>query len=136
VGRGDKASFWRSSWVNGRALKSLAPLLFQKAKRKNISVQKAMQRNKWVQHISPLSNLEELHQYLLLWEELGAVVRDENMTDDIKWRWTQDGQYTTRSAYKIQFMEDKRKSHFEIFGQQKRNPRSRFLHGYYSNIKS
>jgi hypothetical protein len=63
-----------------------------------------MQRNKWVQHISPLSNLEELRQYLLLWEELGAVVRDENMTDDIKWRWTQDGQYTTQSAYKIQFM--------------------------------
>jgi hypothetical protein len=123
VGRGDRASFWLSSWVNGRAPKSLAPLLFQKARRKNILVQKAMQRNKWVQHISPLSNLEELRQYLLLWEELGAVVRDENMTDDIKWRWTQYGQYTTQSAYKIQFMGRQKKISFRNIWTAKTEPK-------------
>jgi hypothetical protein len=34
VGRGDKASFWHSNWLSGRAPKYIAPTLFQKTKRK------------------------------------------------------------------------------------------------------
>jgi hypothetical protein len=46
VGRGDKATFWHSSWINGQAPKYIAPTLFRKTKRKNIIVSKAMVQNK------------------------------------------------------------------------------------------
>jgi len=35
VGKGNKASFWHSSWVNGAAPKNLAPSLFRKIKEEN-----------------------------------------------------------------------------------------------------
>jgi len=36
---GKMAQFWSSSWANGRTLNSMAPTLFKKAKRKNLSPQ-------------------------------------------------------------------------------------------------
>jgi hypothetical protein len=63
-----------------------------------------MENNKWILHISPLNTIDELKQYLVLWEELRAAPRDVNTTDEIEWRWAQDGQYTTQSGYKIQFV--------------------------------
>jgi hypothetical protein len=41
IGDGKMASFW-----TGRTPKSIAPTLFKKAKRKKITVQKALQGNK------------------------------------------------------------------------------------------
>jgi hypothetical protein len=41
VGDGTLARFWTSSWVDGRTPKSIAPALFKKSKRKNITVRKA-----------------------------------------------------------------------------------------------
>jgi hypothetical protein len=38
AGKGDNASFWHSNWVNGQAPKYIAPGLFQKAKRKNMTI--------------------------------------------------------------------------------------------------
>jgi hypothetical protein len=72
-------------------------------------MQKATENNKWILRISPLNTINELKQYLVLWEEIRAVPRDENTTDEIEWRWTQDGQYTTQSAYKIQFVDRRKK---------------------------
>ena len=54
IGDGKTAQFWSSLWTNGRTLKSMAPTLFKKAKK--ISVHKAMQQNRWLTHIMPLSN--------------------------------------------------------------------------------
>jgi hypothetical protein len=103
MGKGDKASFWNSNWINGRALKHLAPSLFQKSKRKNISVLKATENNKWISHITPILTIAELNEFILLWEEITLVARVEDSGDEIKWKWTPDGQYTTQSAYQIQF---------------------------------
>jgi hypothetical protein len=103
MGKGDKASFWNSNWINGRALKHLAPSLFQKSKRKNISVLKATENNKWISHITPILTIAELNEFILLWEEITLVARVEDSEDEIKWKWTPDGQYTTQSAYQIQF---------------------------------
>jgi hypothetical protein len=103
VGKGDKASFWHSHWINGQAPKNLAPNLFQKAKRKKITVLEAMENNRWVSHIFPICTTEELREFFNLWEEMGTVVREVESDDKIKWRWTIDGQYTTQSAYQIQF---------------------------------
>jgi hypothetical protein len=90
AGKGDKVSFWHSSWINGRAPKFIAPGLFQKAKRKNISVMKAIDQNKWVSHISLVQSMDELLDFITLWEEVTSVHRVEDLDDDIKWRWTPD----------------------------------------------
>jgi hypothetical protein len=115
---------WHSSWINGRAPKSIAPLLFTKVKRKNITVQKALENNKWIAHISPLRTVEELQQYITLWEEMWNVPRDENLEDEIKWRWTQDGQYIPHKVpTKYSSWVGKRNYLLDTFGQQRRNLR-------------
>jgi hypothetical protein len=38
----------------------MALTLFKKAKRKNVTVQKALQDNKWIEHISPVLSPTEL----------------------------------------------------------------------------
>jgi hypothetical protein len=61
-----------------------APDLFQKAKRKNITVSKAMVQNKWISHVSPIQSMDELHAFISLWEGVTTVNRVEDMDDEIK----------------------------------------------------
>lgn len=103
LGDGKTAKFWTSSWLQGSTAKNLAPTLFTRAKRKNIMVHKALQGNRWISHISPITSLTELHEYVKLWEEVQYIHLDSNSEDSILWRWTADGEYTSRSAYHIQF---------------------------------
>jgi hypothetical protein len=86
-------------------------------------VQKALENNKWIAHISPLHTVEELQQYITLWEEIWNVPRDENWEDEIKWRWTQDSQYTTQSAYQIQFVGWQKKLSFRHIWAAKTEPK-------------
>jgi hypothetical protein len=103
IGDGKFAKFWTSSWAQGQTLQNIAPTLFRKAKRKNITVQKALQDNKWIGHISPVVSAVELHEYVLIWELVHRIQLVEGMEDSIVWRWTADGEYTAQSAYRIQF---------------------------------
>jgi len=43
-------------------------------------------------------------QFVRLWEALREVHLNDTADDDITWRWTADGVYTTRSAYQVQFV--------------------------------
>lgn len=53
VDKGNKDSFWHSSWVNGAAPKNLAPSLFRKSRRKNFTVQQALNNNFWINQVCP-----------------------------------------------------------------------------------
>lgn len=77
--------------------------MFKKAKRKNITVHKALQGNKWIAHNTPIYSTVELQEYVMLWEAVQVIQIDENREDSIVWRWTEDGEYSTKSAYAIQF---------------------------------
>ena len=66
IGDGKTAKFWTSSWVQGMTPKSFAPTLFKKAKRKNVMVQKAIQDNKWISHITPILSTTEIQEYVRL----------------------------------------------------------------------
>ena len=66
-------------------------------------VQKALQDNKWIEHISTVFSPTELHEYVLLWNAVQQVQLDESREDSIVWYWTTNGEYTTKSAYRIQF---------------------------------
>jgi hypothetical protein len=97
------------NWVNGQAPKYIAPGLFKKTKRKNIIVSKAMVHNKWISQVSPIQSMDELREFISLRERLTAVNRVEDVEDEIKWKWTPNGQYTTQSAYRIQFLGRRKK---------------------------
>jgi len=135
VGRGDKTSFWHSSWINGTAPKNIAPSLFLKVKRKNVTVLKALQNNNWVSHVCPLLTSEEIHEYVTLWQEIRLLPRDEGADDEIIWRWTTNGEYTTSSAYRIQSMGHLKKCQSPQFGRQKLNQNAKSLHGSSSTVR-
>jgi len=73
IGDENLARFWQSSWVDGRTLKNIAPTLYKKAKMKNLSVRKALQDNRWISHITPLSTAHEIREYVMLWEAVGKL---------------------------------------------------------------
>lgn len=127
MGKGNKALFWHSSWLNGSSPKNLAPQLFQKARRKNITVQKALHGNRWIDLVCPLMTGEEIREYVDLWEVIQLQERDVNADDEITWRWTPNGEYTTRSAYRIQFIGRTKTSLFHPIWKAKTKPKCRFF---------
>jgi hypothetical protein len=39
----------------------------------------------------------------MLWEKVNDIRLVEDREDEIRWRWTNNGEYTTKSAYRVQF---------------------------------
>jgi hypothetical protein len=101
VGDGKMAPFWTSCWINGNMAKSIAPLLYAKSRREKITVHQALKNEKWIDHIYPPAMSEEVTQFVKLWEAIREVAQNETVEDRTTWRWTMDGEYTTKSAYQI-----------------------------------
>jgi hypothetical protein len=106
VGSGHKTPFWEAPWLHGRKPKDLAPLIFAISKRKSWKVNQAMKDNAWVGKfkLDDGFSLQHLHQFVQLWVALQNVQLHENVEDDIIWRLTASGSYTTKSAYEVQFL--------------------------------
>jgi hypothetical protein len=105
IGDGAKASFWLSSWLDGSPPKDLAPLIFKASRRKNRTVQNALEGHSWVADIDVQAfTVEHMEQYIRLWDLLSAVQLSPGTTDSIVWTLTPNGRYSASSAYKAQFM--------------------------------
>jgi hypothetical protein len=61
---------------------------------------KALGQNRWISHICPIQSIEELQEFIALWEGVTTVNMIEDSEDEIRWKWTPDGQYTMQSAYR------------------------------------
>ena len=72
-----------------------------KTKRRNVKVNKAVEENKWVDHVTPITTYQELVEFVALWEAIRGISLDSSREDTIRWRWTEDGEYTIKSAYRI-----------------------------------
>ena len=83
VGNGKSTIFWTSSWINGKAAKNIAPRLFAKCKRKKIKVDKALNNNKWIEHLLPISDADELREYVDLWEAIQQIPKNSEVEDNI-----------------------------------------------------
>ena len=127
IGNGKTALFWTSSWINGASAKTIAPSLFQKTHRKKISVQKALENNRWIDHIYPPNSHAEVSEFADLWEAIKDTQLINNMEDDIRWRWTESGEYTTKSAYEIQFQGTFSKLRIMPIWKAKTEPKCRFF---------
>lgn len=127
VGNGEKTSFWYSSCLGGKSPKNIAPALFEIARRKNITVQKALSNQHWIANLGHLITQEQLHQFVILWEGLHNITLDHEVQDEIVWRWTNDGEYSTQSAYAIQFEGSRRKPALMRIWKAQTEPKCKFF---------
>lgn len=105
VQNGNKASFWFSSWIDGQSPASRFPLLCSHSRRKNRSVREALVNGKWICDIAYNLNEGLLKEFFELWQ----LIQDQRLElsseqeDQIIWTLESSGEYSSRSAYKIQF---------------------------------
>lgn len=67
VHNGRKASFWNSSWLDGRTPASVFPGLYKHSRRKNRSVRDALMGQRWVRDIAHNLNHDLLHEFFTHW---------------------------------------------------------------------
>jgi hypothetical protein len=103
IGDGQKTSFWRDPWLNGRCIADIAPDLFKCCTLRNISVGQALTGLKWMRHFRRNIPPAALQQFLLLHNSLTAIQLHPGVQDAITWRWSNDGKYSASSAYDMQF---------------------------------
>lgn len=54
-------------------------------------------------YTGPPTGQEEVAQFIKLSEAIREVQLLDDVEDEITWRWTADGTYSTQSTYQIQF---------------------------------
>jgi hypothetical protein len=86
--------------------KDIAPLIFDLSKWKKCTVAKALEENFWVSQINNKGglSLDHIVQFAKLWEMLQEVHLHPNMTYSIYWKVTNDGCYSSKLAYNMQFL--------------------------------
>jgi hypothetical protein len=103
LGNGCRASFWHSRWLDGDAPAALFPELFKHSKRKNRLVVDALTNNVWVRDVDHNMSQQVIAEYLHLSDRLQNVALAPTQEDKIIWVHSANGQYSARSAYKMQF---------------------------------
>ena len=78
----------------------------------------------------PLHSGTEFREYASLWEQISLLDRNPDMEDEIIWRWTSDGEYTTKSAYRIQFVGQAGRQSITPIWKAKAEPNVNSLHGF------
>jgi hypothetical protein len=106
IGNGKRALFWEFSWLDGMRPKDIAPLIFDiSKKKKKCLISKAMDTEFWISQTNIQGGLtvEHIVQFTKLWEMAKNVQMDNDTPDKITWKLSNDGSYSSKSAYKLQF---------------------------------
>ena len=86
-----------------------------------------MNNNFWIDQVCPLHTGAEFREYANLWEQISLLERNLDIDDEIIWRWTSDGNYTTKSAYRIQFVGHTRRQSITPIWKAKAEPKCKFF---------
>jgi hypothetical protein len=109
LGPGSNVLFWEDAWIGGLAIDSIAPAVLELVKpavRRTRTVQQGKLNNSWAQDISGQLSVDAVVQYLRLWEAAShelQQVDDIAVSDVFRWRWTADGSYSSKGAYRALF---------------------------------
>jgi len=80
----------------------IAPGLFKLAWRKNRKVREELQDQSWTRGLWRMNTVQEMVEFVTLWDLVQQVtLRDQ--ADQLLWRWTANGAYSSKSAYLAQF---------------------------------
>jgi hypothetical protein len=105
VGDGEMTLFWVDKWLDGMAIRDIAPDLFAlilERSSKHRTVREALVECRWITDIQGATSSLALWQYVQLW----IRVRDVQllpMPDKLLWRWTTDAHYSSKSCYEFLF---------------------------------
>ena len=105
VGCGETALFWMDRWMDGSAIREIAPDLFAlipRLTRKRRTVREALVERRWITDIQGALSPLALWQYVQLWVRVRDFVLSEG-PDTLLWRWTTDAQYSSKSCYDFLF---------------------------------
>jgi hypothetical protein len=101
IGDGKQASFWNSSWLDGRAPRDIAPNLFKLAWRKKNTVAIDLRNHQWTRGLWQMSTADQIAEFIFLWDKLQHIQLSD-VSDSISWRWTALGKYSSKSSYTVQ----------------------------------
>jgi hypothetical protein len=104
IGDGKIASFWKDSWVDGGAPFLIAPTLFKASRRKCRSVAEALNDGKWILDLRGRVTADSLSEFVDLWDRVRRVTLVNGVADAFVWRFSADGTYSSKSAYRLQFL--------------------------------
>ena len=63
-----------------------------------------LRNNNWIRKLQrKITSAVHIEEIVSLWIRIQDVHLQQGVQDTITWRWTGDGKYSTRSAYRIQF---------------------------------
>ncbi|WVZ88110.1 hypothetical protein U9M48_034662 [Paspalum notatum var. saurae] len=103
VGNGRKTLFWRDKWIDGQAVPDLAPALAAAIPRrttKTLTVAEGLQHRHWIRGIVGGLTVQVIAEYIELWDRLEGVHLHPITEDKVIWKWSENGVYSARSAYR------------------------------------
>jgi hypothetical protein len=103
IGDGTNVKSWHDRWIHSQSPMEMAPALYRLARRKNITVAKAMEHGNWMKGLQRISGTEETNQFVALWHRLQSIHLTDR-DDEISWNFTSSGKYSSKSAYTIQLV--------------------------------
>jgi len=102
IGNGRRTLFWLDSWLDGVSIRTLAPTLLTFVPKRianRLTVAEALPGRHWVRTIGGGVTAPATVEYLRLWHAVSGITLNENQ-DRMVWRWTSDGGFTVRLAYR------------------------------------
>jgi hypothetical protein len=109
VGPGSTVLFWEDGWIGGLVVDSIAPAVLELVKpavRLTRTVHQGKVNNAWALDISGQLSVDAVVQYLRLWTGVSHELQqtdDTAVSDVFRWKWTADGSYSSRGAYRALF---------------------------------
>lgn len=102
-----KTSFWNNAWLRGQRPRDIVPNIFAVSKRKNRMLRAAIQNQNWIRDINlQHESFSPTHfqEFVTIWTTVQDIRLTEGTQDAISWKLAEDGNYTAKSAYNIQFV--------------------------------
>jgi hypothetical protein len=96
--------FWQDDWSGKGRLCDIALDLYKIASRKKPLVSKELENDNWISTVSSLNTVDQLRDFIMVADLVTNVTLDALQPDTISWLWTTSGCYSTKSAYKAQFI--------------------------------
>jgi hypothetical protein len=128
-GNGQTGKFWEDRWINGLAIREIAPQLYaciHKHRRKARTIAAGLHEHAWARDIQGNLGIDELGQYLKIWRMLEPFQLNDQ-PDQLTWKWTADGDYSAKSCYLATFHGSIKFSPWKLIWKTWAPPRIRFF---------
>jgi hypothetical protein len=129
VGDGETALFWVDKWLEGEAIRDIAPQLFMLVPKRawnHRTVKEALLERRWISDIQGAMSSQALWQYIQLWLRVREVALTDT-PDTLLWRWTANAQYSSKSCYEFLFHGAISSSYWKLIWRSWAPPRVKFF---------